>query len=407
VTFALARSLIIADAVAPEALGHALLLSATRGASLVRALLAADAIEPSLLEQHLERGEAPSMRHIAPVAYLVQSLPPGLCDRLLALPVRRDPRTGTVDVAVVDARDSHAADEISYWLKAPVRVVRTSLASMEVALRRLDAMPEHGMRPLAPPMGEPVLPEVGESSSAAEEVAAGPNIPIPLTRRSLMPLSGGEVGPPAIEREGPRSRSNDGEPVLDLNRRKGLGPASEAPVGEAPATQRGPFPGSAVAFAPEPASGLIEKMNQAQDRDRILELLISGVAAVARSVVVLAIRRDAIVGWAGSPGVGDRASVRDLRMPSATRTALNEGLDHEGIRLVRLPGDLLHAPLAALLGIPPASAVAIGALRVEGKPAMVVVASGFGDSVRAMSHMADLTPAAGDALARLLRERRK
>jgi hypothetical protein len=347
------------------------------------------------------------MRHIAPVASLVQSLPAGLCDRLLALPVRRDPRTGTVDVAVVDARDSHAADEISYWLRAPVRVVRTSLASMDGALRRVDSMPEHGMRPLAPPMGEPVLPELGEGSGPAEEILTGPNIPIPLTRRSIIPLSGGEVGAPAIERERPKSRFSDGEPVVDLDRRKRSGPASEAPVLESPPTQRGPFPGSAATFAPEPTSGLIEKMNQAQDRDRILELLISGVAAVARSVVVLAIRRDAIVGWAGSPGIGDRASVRDLRMPNATRTALNEGLDHEGIRLVRLPGDLVHAPLAALLGIPPASAVAIGAVRVEGKAAMVLVAAGFGDSVRAMSHMADLTPAAGDALARLLRERRK
>ena len=93
-TFALARSLLLADAVTPDALSQALLIAATRGTSLVRALLATQAIDPLRLEQQLERGDAPFMRHVAPVMALVQHLPPGLCDRLLALPVRRDPRTG-------------------------------------------------------------------------------------------------------------------------------------------------------------------------------------------------------------------------------------------------------------------------------------------------------------------------
>jgi hypothetical protein len=149
-------------------------------------------------------------------------------------------------------------------------------------------------------------------------------------------------------------------------------------------------------------------MQQAPDRDRILELLISGAGSVSRSVVVLAVRRDSITGWVGSPGVGDdRSSLRDLRMPMTPRTVLNEALDYEGIRLVRLPDDAVHAPLARLLGVSPASLVAVGAVRIEGKPAALIVAGGLVDSVRSMSLMADLTPAAGESLARLLRERRK
>jgi len=405
VTFALARSLLIADAVTPEALGQALLLSATRGASLVRALLGTNAIDLPRLEEHLERGEAPAMRHIAPVPSLVQGLPPGLCERLLAIPVRRDPRTGTVDVAVVDARDSHAADEISYWLKAPVRVVRTSVASMDAALRRVDSTPEIAMRPLAPPMGAPVLPGLSGGAGPGDETGTGPNIPIPLTRRSLFP-AGGDAGMPASARDRSRERGAENEAVVDLRRRKPGGPASEGPVPEAPPTQRGPYAPNPPAAA-EPASATVEKMHRAQTRDQIFELLVSGAGAVARAVVVLAVRRDAIVGWAGSPGIAEHASVRALRMPVSGRTALDEGLDHAGIRLVRLPDDPVHAPLAALLGIPPASAVAIGAVRVEGRPAAVVVAAGLVDSIRAMSHMADLTPAAGESLARLLRERRK
>ncbi|MGO9832727.1 MAG: hypothetical protein ACLP1X_00790 [Polyangiaceae bacterium] len=407
-TFALARSLLIADAVAPEALGNALLLSATRGASLVRALLATRAIDLPRLEQHLERGEAPSMRHIAPVGSLLQSLPPGLCERLLALPVRRDPRTGTVDVAVVDARDPHAADEISYWLKAPVRVVRTSLTSMEVALGRIDSMLDLAMRPLAAPMGAAVLTEPGGPSEPIQEMGAGPNIPIALTRRSLPPPGVSViVGPPAIERDGPRGGPREREPVLDLRRRKVSGPASDAFVREAPPTQRGPFASSPPTASWEPTSAIVEKMHEAQDRDRILELLISGVGAVARNALILAVRRDVIAGWTGSPGIRDRTALRDLRMPVSSRTAMSEGLDHEGIRLVRLPDDAVHGPLATLLGIAPTSAVAVGAVRVEGKPVALVVAADLIDNIRAMSHMADLTPAAGEALARLLRERRK
>jgi len=405
VTFALARSLLIADAVTAEALGRALFLAATRRVSIVRALLATNAVDPARLEEHLEHVDAPAMRHIVPVAGLVHALPPGMCERLMAVPVRRDPRTGTVDVAVVDARDPHAADEIAYWLRAPVRVVRTSITSMDSALRRLEAPPEPEMRPLAAPMGLP-SPAGLRGSRPAEEIMSGPNIPIPLTRRSLLPASPGEVGPPAIEKDAASAgRPGDREPVLDLKRRRADAPASHQPVPEAPSTRRGPFGPPAVAPAPEPVTAITEKMQLAQHRDRVLELLVSGVEAVAKSVVVLAIRRDAITGWTASAGIG--AGLRDLRMPTSVRTVLDEGLDHAGIRLVRMPDDAVHAPLMTLLGIRPGSAVAVGAVRVEGKPAAVVVAAELVENLRAMSRMADLTPAAGDALARLLRERRK
>src|ERR1700722_10839628 len=114
-SFALARSLLLADAVTPDALAQALLVSATRGTSLVRALLATRAIDAMRLEQQLERGDAPTMRHVTPVMSLVQHLPPGLCERLLALPVRRDPRTGTIDMAGGEGRDRHPAEGAGTW----------------------------------------------------------------------------------------------------------------------------------------------------------------------------------------------------------------------------------------------------------------------------------------------------
>ncbi|MBF5066946.1 hypothetical protein G6O45_27430, partial [Salmonella enterica subsp. enterica serovar Istanbul] len=83
----------------------------------------------------LARSEAPYLRQVVPLAELVDRLPPGLCARLLALPVRRDAITGTVDVVVADAGDPHPGSEIAFHLGAPVRLVRASPAAIEKALR--------------------------------------------------------------------------------------------------------------------------------------------------------------------------------------------------------------------------------------------------------------------------------
>src|SRR5258706_4231464 len=134
VTYELGRSLLLSDAVSPEALAEALCTAASERVSLVRALLSTRAIDPDRLEEELARTtDAPLQRHVTPIFDLMEQLPPGLCARLLAVPVRRDPRTGTIDVAVADARDSHAAEEIAFFLRAPVRLVRAPLSAIEDA----------------------------------------------------------------------------------------------------------------------------------------------------------------------------------------------------------------------------------------------------------------------------------
>lgn len=451
---ALARSLLLADAVTPTALAEALFLSATRGTSLVRTLLAARAIDTLRLEQMLERGEAPYMRHIAPVSALVERLPPGLCDRLLAMPVRRDPRTGTVDVAVVDARDPHPAEEIGYWLKAPVRMVRTSIASMESALLRLgdrvDVDPDLGMRPLAPPIWAPPAaplpshltrtPMYGTPAAPARPKSDPPpedtDLAIPLTRRNVgvpppapVPLEASsfasapiEIGPPAIERT---RRRRDSDPVLDLRRRKHL-PARTADVepGYAPAsTVRGPFaPLPAPPMPPAPPSGrppslpppaaepvsVADQMRAARDRDQILDLLVAGTRSFAGRAIVLAVRRDALVGWTGSTAIADRATLRAVRLPSSSPTVLHGALEHERPRLVRIPADPAHAPLLSAMRPPPSPQreVVVATILAEGRPVALVLADGLGDPDAAIERMGGLARAAGEALGRLLRERR-
>ncbi|MEO6417940.1 MAG: hypothetical protein ABIP39_00935, partial [Polyangiaceae bacterium] len=117
--FELGRALLLSDAVTSGALARALFAVATEGIPLPRALIALGAVDAERLEEELARTDVPLVRHVVPVADLFEALPAGLCSRLLALPIRRDALTGTIDVAVVDPRDPHAAREIAHILKAP------------------------------------------------------------------------------------------------------------------------------------------------------------------------------------------------------------------------------------------------------------------------------------------------
>ena len=417
-TFALARSLLLADAVTPDALAQALLIAATRGTSLVRALLATRAIDPLRLEQQLERGDAPFMHHVAPVMALVQHLPPGLCERLLALPVRRDPRTGTVDVAVVDARDPHPVEEIAHWLGAPVRMVRTSLGAMDSALRRIHARHDpHGMRPLAPPIWVPApseppqdlsktpaygspafdesrLVDPHDDSSPTDVVdfpIAAANIPL-LLKRKTGPISFPPLAEPVIERDGRGNASQETDPVLDLRRRK-------SPVEAfAPNAPSPPF---------DDVGAILDAIRDANDRDSILELLVAGTRTVARKVAVLAVRRDALVGWTCSPELGDRSALRAARVSPEMSDVFAGAMASEGARLTRIPKDAAHAPLLSVMKTTPLGEVALVAVRVDGRAVALAIGDELWDTLLATQRMEELARVAGESFGRLLRERRK
>jgi type II secretion system (T2SS) protein E len=384
-TLALARSLLLAEAVTPEALADALLLSATHGISLVRALLATGAMQHSRLEEHLERGEAPYRSSVVPERSLMHDLPAGLSERLLALPVGHDPLTGAVDVAVVDACDPHPAREVGHWLNAPVRTVRTSLSSLDAALQRIRTPPEGGLHALAPPIW---MPSPSDPPRAAVNTPAhgfnapvDPNIPFALTRKSLPPRSKASL-PPGTE--------TSGQPV----------------------TQRGPFGHPVARSSPVHATLLanvapiLDQIREAHDRDAILELVVVGARTVAHRAAVLAVRNGALIGWTCSPELAERADLRKVRL-SATGTALSPALDHDGARLVRIPFDTTHAPLLWVMNTPPRAQVALVAVRVEGKPVALVLADDLREPLLAARRLEEIARVAGAAIAEVLRRRRK
>ena len=133
----LTKALLLEEVAAPRAIAEALFASVNGGVPLLQALVDAGAASPDVLARYLARTEAPFLRQVIPVPELVDRLPPGLCKRLLAIPVRRDAITGTVDVAVADPADPHPANEIAFHLRAPVRIVRAPVSAIEEAIRRL------------------------------------------------------------------------------------------------------------------------------------------------------------------------------------------------------------------------------------------------------------------------------
>ncbi|AKV01038.1 FrgA [Labilithrix luteola] len=133
----LTKTLLLEEAAPPNVVAEALFASVTEGVPFLHALLHAGAATEETLTRYLARAQAPALKQVLPVLELLERLPPGLPERLLAIPVRRDAITGTVDVVVADASDPHPGREISFHLRAPVRLVRAPLGAIEDALRRI------------------------------------------------------------------------------------------------------------------------------------------------------------------------------------------------------------------------------------------------------------------------------
>ena len=134
---------------------------------------------------------------------------------------------------------------------------------------------------------------------------------------------------------------------------------------------------------------------------------VEGVRTVAPRVAVFAVRKDSLVGWTCSPEMADRAQLRAARFTPGPETALDGVLASEGATFVRIPKDALHAPLLAGLSRAPTGDVALAPIRVESRPVALVMADGYGDELATARRLEEVAQAASEALARLLRERRK
>jgi len=150
-------------------------------------------------------------------------------------------------------------------------------------------------------------------------------------------------------------------------------------------------------------SDLLDAMDSARSRDEIVALALRGVRMLARRVALFSVRRGAFQGHACSPEFGDAEALKMVSIPAnlpsllATATATS-------LYLGPVPSTPAHA---ALLGVMrnPSPDVAAVAVRVAGRPVLIMVADQLGDTLNGTRSMDELARAVGDALTRILSTR--
>lgn len=447
----LTKALLLEQAAPPRAIAEALFASVTGGVNLLQALIDAGAASPEVLARVLARSDAPFLRQVVPVPELVERLPRGLCARLLAVPIRFDAITGTVDVAVADPADPHAAREVGFHLGAPVRVVRAPLPALEEALRRsrmrareprdrpdaevathgaagarsttlpppepalssampspselaprrrnlvvADSEPPDAPRPArirTPPWGTPIHAATPRLSSAPPANGYGSEIPIPLTRKTFGP--GGVLDAVA-----------DAHPPAD-------GPSTERrpfSVSGSGIPRPPPLPGAGAfaAYAPQlpfpEMSGVLGALRSATSRDEILELVLTGARTVAARVALFVVKRGGYLGWSGSPELADRAALQSVLIPLDAGSIFDRAV-REDFYLGPIRHDEVHAPLVRVLESPSREVAAVP-IRVSGKTAVIILADDLGDTMLGTRRLEQLARAAGEAFTRIVRTRR-
>lgn len=405
----------------------ALLDSMQRGVAFPLAFAERGPVLAQLLERELARCAAPLIRSVRAVPELVARLPLGLCPHLLAVPVRQDGRTGTVDVAAVDPLDSHVPAEFVFHLGVPVRILRAPLAEMLAALETLPdtpiaprlvpapdqddsaGTPAFGMpavrregparvdrrRTITQPRGLPASqPSPPDDSRPPESRGSEP--PIPLVRRSIPPgrwpqrrgtnPGVGAVKAPAID----VLEDEAGDPVIGLFRSK------------PPASSEVPVESSAALRSQDDFGLALMALAEADTPDAVARQLVAGLSTVARRVVVLAVRSASYDGRTGNTGATER--IRALSVPVAEPSALTTAAE-AGFYLGPLPRTQVHDGLAELLG--ETDEIYVVPVVVSERAALMVVAAGFVSSFEATRRADSLVAAAGEAVEQILRRRKQ
>src|SRR4051812_3808282 len=274
----------------PSQVEAALFDALNRGVSLTQAVneLYPELVE--LLERALDRSDFPAIHTVRPLADLVRTLPVGMCERLLSLPVHRDPRSDRIDVASVDALDGHVANEFAFHLGLPVRVLRAPFAEVVGALERL-----HVSGIFLPGLSKIVSAGRGSPEHSALEPAAEPlerrsEPALPLVRRSLAPNPLWVTDVPAFSIvEPPPLDSEDAlnEPVLSLSRPKPFTPPEFEAAG----------PPWVLEF-----EAAVEQLDAADTPERVVSALCDGLSPVR--ALVFAVRGASFDVRGGSLGLG-------------------------------------------------------------------------------------------------------
>ena len=395
------RRLLLTGAVGPSEIQAALFQHLSTRKPFIRALLEIGGVSKRVLEEELAGSAVPALDSVVPLAALVDELPSELCRKLLAVPVRRDPRTRMVDVAAADPYDSHIAHEFAFHLKSDVRLLRGTLSSVEQALQRID-QGEFSEKVIVKKSERPGGGKVGDRPPS------GP--PIPLVRRTSRDTDGTPKAPKgpatdpvpeadheAIEVIGVRdivgqTAEDDGitdelgQPILPLRHSK----MPRAHVAKAPVA---PF--AAI-------DAVVEAIDKAKTRDEVIDNLIAGLSTVATRVGAFAVKKKGFRGIACNAHLGESKMFREIELPTDAPTVLGIAAS-EGFYLGPLPETPPHEALLRFMKGTSGEVAAV-LVSIAGRPAVVLFADTLGDTMIATRRAEELGRKASRAFSRILTE---
>ncbi|MEI9949527.1 MAG: hypothetical protein WDO74_11210 [Pseudomonadota bacterium] len=390
----LARRLIHSGAL-PAQVEAALFDAVSRAVSLTQTVneLYPELVE--LLERALDRSDFPAIHTVRPLPDLVRALPLGMCERLLALPVHRDARSDRIDVASVDVLDGHVANEFAFHLGVPVRVLRAPFAEVVTALEGLHVsgifLP--GLSRIRSGRAPGMLDSSLQSSEPTLQRLASRGEPsLPSLRRSLAPNPTWTADAPAFSIIEPPALDSDdalSEPVLSLGRPKTFAPAEFEPAG----------PPWALEF-----EAAVHALDSADTPERVVTSLCEGLQPVR--VLVFAVRSASFDVRGGSPALGPASELRKISVPAGNGSLLDAAA-----RVGFYLGPF--AQIAALTSLEGKWSAHVGsdcyarAVNVSERPSLIVLMAGFSESTEATRRADVLSRAAGSALERIVRLRKR
>lgn len=148
------------------------------------------------------------------------------------------------------------------------------------------------------------------------------------------------------------------------------------------------------------AHTVLARIAKARTRDEVVRLALRGLLFIGRRAAIFAVRRDEFHGWACNALFGDLDAMRALSIPSDLPSVLATA-SVTNLYLGPIPGTPAHQGLLRIMGRS-SSDVAASAVRVGGRPAMILLVDELADPAQGTRFMEELSRAIGDALARLL-----
>lgn len=190
-TAELSRRLLALGVPRPE-LEAALFVSVVRGVAIARALVDRGVLTERVLEEDLARAQGFALEQVTSAEELTLRLPPSMCRRLGAIPIRLDAFANVAEVAAIDAQDPHVQAEFAFHLGLEVRVVRATMSAIEAEIRRIE-LGDATAAPARVRRRTPAFPHGAPKSSMPPPPME--EIPIPLVRRVGAPSRPGSSRP--------------------------------------------------------------------------------------------------------------------------------------------------------------------------------------------------------------------